>query len=145
MYPATAPPFQALVRRGLAFEEAGKLREALADMERARELPLPPSLAKVASQARGRLAANLAKDTALLAASDDGKTLVNQEQTLRLHFRSTAPTVVASGVAFEVSVHLANEFGCVAQLTRQDLRDGNSCEECSTDWKRLSAALTGRG
>jgi hypothetical protein len=86
-------------------EELGKYQlasDALARVLAPSSRPLPESLAKVASGARRRVLASLKADQALLAKCTDHSSLVNMDQTLRLHLACSPPAAVASGASFDV-------------------------------------------
>ena len=164
--------FKAAVRRALALEQMGHLRAALDQLEGdscryydseqvssrggggtdrvtigCRALAewgyLPASLLKVVAAARHRVRSMLAQDERLLKGCREHETLINKQQTLRLHLTSAVPeclnvsptslavdeAAISSPAAastqnlgcFRMSISIANEFGLWRALDFADI------------------------
>jgi len=120
---------KALLRRAKAFEYLGRFEEGLVDVSKAREGDLSPSLKCSAALLNSTLRTLLSRDNKVRESESRPERLVTKEQTLRLVFLCSLPSVVRVGEVISVRLCIGNEFGLWDRSNMLDDKEGKEGEE----------------
>jgi len=103
---------KAMIRRGMCYENLGRLALAVEDMKAALSSGhTPPALTELALTIKARAQSTLRIEKKKLAEEGVPSDLVHENQALRLILQEPFPSTITLGEWFTMNIRAANEFG----------------------------------